>query len=74
MPVRELVCLRLGTPMGTPVDQTDIYEVFWNPSAYDAILPFVKGRAKLRCFLDFFACDRGHCFPRGQVNGVCDEL
>ena len=42
MPVREFDCLRLGTAMGTPVDQTGDYRVLKNPPAYDEGLRSVK--------------------------------
>jgi hypothetical protein len=47
MPVREFDCLRLGTAMRTPVDQTEIYRVLENPPAYDEPVGYVKGE-KLR--------------------------
>src|SRR4051812_49142419 len=45
MPVREFDCLRLGTAMKTPVDQTTICCVLKNPPAYDDSGDPVKGGA-----------------------------
>ncbi len=42
MPVREFDCLRLGTAMETPVEQSEIYRHFENPPAYDETLGLVK--------------------------------
>jgi hypothetical protein len=42
MPVREFDCLRLGTAMGTPANQPDLYAVLKNPPAYDDGLGPVK--------------------------------